>query len=112
MKYKIKVGNKYLIGEGASVTLKFCDNIEDADAKDAVTACDYVRGIMERQNCGFYPGEIKLIDADAEETVVHCNNEENARIIATLLDMDADGHYLTYSSIFGEEEEPAPPKEG
>ena len=32
--------------------------------------------------------------------------------VATLLDMDADGHYLTYSSIFGEVEEPAPPKEG
>lgn len=111
MKYKIKVGNKYLIGESANGTLKFCDNIEDADAKDAVAACDYVRGIMERQNCGFCLGEIKLIDADAEETVVHCNNEENARIIATLLDMDADGHYLAYSSIFGEGEEPAPPKE-
>lgn len=46
-----------------------------------------------------------------EETVVHCNNEENAKIIATILNMDADGHYLSYSSIFGEEEEPAPPKE-
>ena len=57
------------------------------------------------------PPHGRLIDADAEETVVHCNNEENARIIATLLNMDADGHYLTYSSIFGEEEEPAPPKE-
>lgn len=57
------------------------------------------------------PPHGRLIDADAEETVVHCNNEENARIIATLLDMDADGHYLTYSSIFGEEEEPAQPKE-
>lgn len=133
MKYKIKVGNKFLVGESAKETLKgtvrgdttavysrfvgemsaydFCDNIEDADAKDAVTACDYVRGIMERQKFGFYLGEIKLIDADAEETIVHCNNEENARIIATLLDMDADGHYLAYSSIFGEGEEPAPPKE-
>lgn len=48
---------------------------------------------------------------DDGEVVVHCNNEENARIIATILDMDADGHYLTYSSIFGEEEEPAPPKD-
>lgn len=89
MKYKIKVGNKYLVGESLSETLKrtvrgdttavysrfvgemsaydFCDNIDDADAKDSVTACDYVRGIMERQNYGFYPGEIKLIDAD----VVH-----------------------------------------
>ena len=49
---------------------------------------------------------------EEEKTIIHCNNEENAKIIATLLDMDADGHYLTYSSIFGEEEEPAPPKEG
>ena len=78
MKYKIKVGNKYLICENANETFKFCDNIEDADA---------------------------------EEIVVYCNNEENARIIVTLLDMDAEGHYLTYSSIFGEGEEPAPPKE-
>ncbi len=57
------------------------------------------------------PPHGRLIDADVEETIVHCNNEENARIIATLLDMDADGHYLTYSSIFGEVEEPALPKE-
>ena len=131
MKYKIKVGNKYLIGESVEETLKgtvsgdttavysrcvgemsaydFCDNIEDADAKDAVTACDYVRGIMERQKYGFYPGEIKLIDADAGETIVHCNNEENAKIIATILDMDSEGHFLTYSSIFGFGDEP--PKE-
>ena len=113
MKYKIKVGNKYLVGESVSETLKgtvrgdttavysrfvgemsaydFCDNIEDADVKDAVTACDYVRGIMERQNCGFYPGEIKLIDATAEETVVHCKREENANFIAMILEADADG---------------------
>ena len=113
MKYKIKVGNKYLVGESVKETLKgtmsgdttavfsrfvgemsaydFCDNIEDADAKDAVTACDYVRGIMERQKCGFYTGEIKLIDADAEETVAHCNKEENANCIAMVLDADAAG---------------------
>lgn len=113
MKYKIKVGNKYLVGESLSETLKgtvrgdtnavysrfvgemsaydFCDNIEDADAKDAVTACDYVRGIMERQNCGFYHGEIKLIDADAEETAVHCEKEENSNLIAMILDADAEG---------------------
>ena len=103
MKYKIKVGNKYLMGESANETLKFCDNIEDADAKDAVTACDYVRGIMEHQNCGFYLGEIKLIDADAEETVVHCNNEENAKMIAKILDVDADGHFFDYSDFLGED---------
>lgn len=135
MKYKIKVGNKYLVGESVRETLKgtvrgdttavysrfvgemsaydFCDNIEDADVKDAVTACDYVRGIMERQNCGFYPGEIKLIDADAEETIVHCNNEENAKMIAKILDVDSTGHYFDYSKFFGEDglNEPEPPKE-
>lgn len=135
MKYKIKVGNKYLVGESLSETLKgtvrgdttavysrfvgemsaydFCDNIEDADAKDAVTACDYVRGIMERQNYGFYHGEIKLIDADAEEVIVHCNNEENAKMIAKILDVDATEHYFDYSDFFGEDglNEPKPPKE-
>ena len=113
MKYKIKVGNKYLVGESLSETLKgtvrgdttavysrfvgemsaydFCDNIDDADAMDVVTACDYVRGIMERQKCGFYLGEIKLNNADAEETVVHCKKEENANFIAMILDADAEG---------------------
>ena len=113
MKYKIKVGNKYLVGESANETLKgtvrgdttsvysrfvgemsaydFCDNIEDADAKDVVTACEYVRGIMERQKCGFYLGEIKLVNADAEETVVHCKKNENATLIAMILDADAEG---------------------
>ena len=135
MKYKIKVGNKYLVGENVNETLKgtvcgdttavysrfvgemsaytFCDNIEDADAKDAVTACDYVRGIMERQNYGFYPGEIKLIDADAEETIAHCNNEENAKMIAKILDVDSTGHYFDYSNFFGEDvlNEPEPLEE-
>ena len=111
MKYKIKVGEKYLIGENLEETLKgtvtgdttavfsrvvkemsaydFCDNIDDADAKDCLTACDYIRGLMERQKYGFYLGEIKLIDADAEETVVHCNREENAKIIAHILEFDS-----------------------
>ena len=44
---------------------------------------------MDRQNYGFYLGEIKLIDADAEETVVHCNREENAKIIAHILEFDS-----------------------
>jgi len=113
MKYKIKVGNKYLVGESLSETLKgtvrgdttavysrfvgemsaydFCGSIVEAEAFDRVTACDYVRGIMDRQNCGFYPGEIKLIDANAEETVVHCEKEENANFIAMILDADAEG---------------------
>ena len=111
MKYKIKVGEKYLVGENLEETLKgtvagdttavfsrvvkemsaydFCDNIEDADAKDCLTACDYIRGLMDRQRYGFYLGEIKLIDADAEETVVHCNRKENARIIAHILEFDS-----------------------
>ena len=135
MKYKIKVGNKYLVGESVNEKLKgtvrgdttavysrvvgemsaydFCDNIEGADAKDAVTACDYVRGIMERQKCGFYPGEIKLIEADAEEVIVHCNNEENAKMIAKILEVDSTGHYFDYSKYFGKAvlNEPEPPKE-
>lgn len=113
MKYKIKVGNKYLVGESVNETLKgtvrgdttavysrfvgemsaydFCGSIVEAETFDRVTACDYVRGIMERQNYGFYPGEIKLIDADAGETIVNCEKEENANLIAMILDADAEG---------------------
>lgn len=113
MNYKIKVGNKFLVGESVIETLKgttrgdttavysryvgemsaydFCDEIEDAEPFDRVTASDYVRGIMERQNCGLYLGEIKLIDADAEETVAHCNVEQNARIIAHIMEFDSQG---------------------
>ena len=113
MKYKIKVGNKYLIGESCKETLKgtvrgdttavysrfvgemsaydFCDTLDDAEKFDRVTACDYVRGIMERQNYGFYPGDIKLIDSDAEETVAHCTVEKNARLIAHIMEFDAIG---------------------
>lgn len=111
MNYKIKVGNKFLVGESASETLKkttrgdtnavysryvgemsaydFCDSLEDAEAFDRVTAADYVRGIMERQNYGLYTGEVKLIDANAEETVAHCNVEQNARIIAHIMEFDS-----------------------
>lgn len=131
MKYKIKVGDKYLVGESVNKTLKgtvrgdttavysrfvgemsaydFCDSIEDADAKDTVTACGYVRGIMARQSYGFYPGEIKLIDADAEETVVHCNLEENANFIAMILDADADRKVWALDFCNNHVE---PPKEG
>lgn len=111
MNYKIKVGNKYLIGESVGKTLKgtvrgdttavysrfvgemsaydFCDEIDNAEEFDRVTASDYVRGLMERQHYGFYPGEIKLIDASAEETVAHCNVEQNARIIAHIMEFDS-----------------------
>ena len=124
MKYKIKVGNKYLVGESVNETLSgtvrgdttavysrfvgemsaydFCDNIEAAEAFDRVTACDYVRGMMERQNYGFYPGEIKLIDADAEETVAHCKKEENATFIAMILDADAEGKVYVPDRKVGE----------
>ena len=73
MKYKIKVGEKYLIGESQKEILKgtvtgdttavfsrvvkemsaydFCDNIDDADAKDCLTACDYIRlWLLSRRN--------------------------------------------------------------
>lgn len=113
MKYKIKVGNKYLIGENFKDTIKgtvrgdttavysrfvgemsaydFCNTLSDAEEFDCVTATDYVRGIMERQNYGFYLGEIKLIDAEAEETAIHCNVEKNALIISMILDFDKLG---------------------
>lgn len=111
MKYKIKVGNKYLVGENVQETIKgtvrgdttavysrfvgemsayeFCNTLEAAEDFDRVTAADYVRGLMERQNYGFYLGEIKLIDASAEETVAHCNVEQNARIIAHIMEFDS-----------------------
>jgi hypothetical protein len=46
---------------------------------------------MERQNYGFYPGEIKLIDSDADETVAHCAVEKNALLIAHIMEFDAIG---------------------
>lgn len=113
MKYKIKVGNKYLVGESTRETIRgtvrgdttavfsryvgemsaydFCENIDEASEFDRVTACDYVRGIMERQNIGVYLGEIKLIDSTDEEVVAYCNVEENALIIAHVMEFDAAG---------------------
>lgn len=127
MKYNIKVGEKYLIGESMDKTLKgtvvgdttavysrcvgemsaydFCDCVDDACVFDRVTACDYIKGIMERQNYGFYLGEIKIFDAEHEETIIHCNIEENAKIIARILDMDAHETFLTENSIFGKDAE-------
>ena len=85
MKYKIKVGNKYLVGESYTETIKgtvrgdttavfsrnvgemsaydFTDNVEKASEYDRVTACDYVAGIMDRQRNGHYLGNITLFDA-------------------------------------------------
>jgi len=125
MKYNIKVGEKYLIGESFTETIKgtitgdttavysrcvgemaaydFCDCIEEASAFDQVTACDYVRGIMERQMYGLYKGDIKLFDSEHEETIVHCNNENNAKVIARILDMDEAGHFITEESIWGKD---------
>ena len=125
MKYNIKVGEKYLIGESLTGTIKgtitgdttavysrcvgemsaydFCDCIEEASAFDRVTACDYIRGIMERQMYGFYKGDIKIFDSEHEETIVHCNNENNAKVIARILDMDEAGHFITEESIWGKD---------
>ena len=89
MKYKIKVGNKYLVGESYTRTIKgtvrgdttavysrnvgeqsaydFTDDIDKATEYDRVTACDYVAGIMDRQRNGHYLGVIKLFDSDEAE---------------------------------------------
>ena len=133
MKYNIKVGEKYLIGENMNETLKgtvtgdttavysrfvgvmsaydFCETADEASCFDRVTACEYVRGIMERQKYGFYVGDIKLFDSEYEETIVHCKNEENAKIIARILDMDAKDTFLAEDEIFGRDAENKPPKE-
>lgn len=125
MKYNIKVGEKYLVGENIHETLKgtvtgdttavysryvgemsaydFCEIVDEASCFDRVTACDYVRGIMERQNYGIYLGDIKLFDSEREETIVHCKNEENAKIIARILDMDEKDTYLVEEEIFGKD---------
>lgn len=110
MKYNIKVGEKYLIGEsstehiGEMTAYDFCDCVEEASAFDQVTACDYIRGIMERQMHGFYKKDIKLFDLEYEETIVYCNNEDNAKVIARILDMDEAGHFITEESIWGKGE--------
>lgn len=118
MNYKIKCGNKYLVGESIKETLKgtlrgdttavysrlvgemsaydFCDNIDEATEFDRVTATDYVRGIMERQKYGFYIGEIKLVDSSCAETVAHCNMKENALIVAMIMDFDAQGKVFNW----------------
>ena len=97
-----------------SLYLQSMDSERNVYENCAITAKSYNWGLTTRpSDCPLapVPPHGRLIDADAEETIVHCNNEENAKIIATILNMDADGHYLLYSSIFGEEEETAPPKE-
>lgn len=130
MKYNIKIGEKYLIGENIHETLKgtvtgdtnsrfvgemsaydFCETADEASCFDIVTACDYVRGIMERQNYGFYLGDIKLFDAEYEETIVHCKHEENAKIIARILDMDEKDTFLVEEEIFGKDVANELPKE-
>ena len=109
MKYNIKVGEKYLIGEsstehvGEMTAYDFCDCVDEASAFDQATACDYVRGIMERQMHGFYKKDIKLFDSEYEETIVYCNNEDNAKVIARILDMDEAGHFITEESIWGKD---------
>ena len=89
MKYNIKVGDLWLVGESATYTIKgtvrgdttavfsrmvgemsaydFADNRQEAASFDRITLCDYLRGIVERQNYGHYLGEIKVIPEDREE---------------------------------------------
>lgn len=89
MKYNIKVSEKWLIGESATETIKgtvrgdttavysrmvgemsayeFTDCRKEAASFDRITLCDYLRGIVERQNYGHYLGEIKVIPEDREE---------------------------------------------
>ena len=89
MKYNIKVGERWLIGESATETIKgtvrgditavfsrmvgemsayeFTDCRKEAAGFDRITLCDYLRGVVERQNYGHYLGEIKVIPEDQEE---------------------------------------------
>lgn len=89
MKYNIKVGEKWLIGESVTETIKgtvrgdttavfsrmvgemsaydFADNRAESSSFDRITLCDYLRGIIERQNYGHYLGEIKVIPEEMEE---------------------------------------------
>lgn len=89
MKYNIKVGERWLIGESATGTIKgtvrgdttavfsrmvgemsaydFSEHRKEAASFDRITLCDYLRGIVERQNYGHYLGEIKIIPEDEVE---------------------------------------------
>lgn len=92
MRYNIKVGEKWLIGESATETIKgtvrgdttavfsrmvgemsaydFADNRQEAASFDRITLCDYLRGIVERQNYGYYLGEIKVIQEGQKENEI------------------------------------------
>lgn len=89
MRYNVKVGERWLIGESATETIKgtvrgdttavfsrmvgemsaydFADNRQEAASFDRITLCDYLQGVVERQNYGHYLGEIKVIPKDREE---------------------------------------------
>lgn len=89
MRYNIKVGDLWLVGESATDTIKgtlrgdttavfsrmvgemsaydFTDNRAESSSFDRITLCDYLRGIVERQNYGHYLWEIKVIPEDLEE---------------------------------------------
>lgn len=93
MKYNIKVGERWLIGESATETIKgtvrgdttavfsrmvgemsaydFTDNRAESSSFDRITLCDYLRGIVERQNYGHYLGEIKVIQEGQKEKEVN-----------------------------------------
>ena len=89
MRYNIKVGDLWLVGESATETINgtvrgdttavfsrmvgemsayvFVDHRREAESFDRITLCDYLRGIVERQNYGHYLGEIKVIQEDEFE---------------------------------------------
>lgn len=89
MRYNVKVGERWLIGESATETIKgtvrgdttavfsrmvgemsaydFADNRQEAASFDRITLGDYLRGVVERQNYGHYLGEIKVISEDEVE---------------------------------------------
>lgn len=97
MKYNIKVGDLWLVGESATETIKgtvrgdttavysrmvgemsayvFVDYRREAASFDRITLCDYLRGIVERQNYGHYLGEIKVIPEDREEAKAQLSKE-------------------------------------
>lgn len=113
MKYNIKVGDLWLVGESATETIKgtvrgdttavfsrmvgemsaydFTDNRSESSSFDRITLCDYLRGIVERQNYGHYLGEIKVIQEDEVEAQM----PKRGKWVYN------DGDYIPYCSICG-----------
>jgi hypothetical protein len=103
MKYNIKVGEKYLIGENIHETLK--------GTVTGDTTAVYSRFVGEMSAYDFCETADEASDADHDETIVHCKHEENARIIARILDMDEKDTFLVEEDIFGKDAENETPKE-